>query len=51
MAVAKAGGYSSDLTPSLGTSVCGGCGPKETRRRKRRRRKEKEKEKEKKKIL
>ena len=27
MAVAKAGGYSSDCTPSLGTSICRGCGP------------------------
>ena len=28
MAVAQASGYSSDLTPSLGTSICQGCGPK-----------------------
>ena len=28
--VAWAGGYSSDLTPSLGTSICHGCGPKKT---------------------
>ena len=28
VAVAQASDYSSDLTPSLGTSMCGGCGPK-----------------------
>ena len=28
MAVVQAGGYSSDWTPSLGTSICRGCGPK-----------------------
>ena len=28
VAVALAGGYSSDLTPSLGTSICWGSGPK-----------------------
>jgi len=26
--VAKVGSYSSNLTPSLGTSICCGCGPK-----------------------
>ena len=30
--VAVAGGYSSDLTPRLGTSICLGCGPKKTKR-------------------
>jgi len=28
VAVAEAGSYSSDLTPSLGTSIYHGCGPK-----------------------
>ena len=28
VALAQAGGYSSDLTPSLGTSICRGSGPK-----------------------
>ena len=28
MAVVQAGSWSSDLTPRLGTSICGGCGPK-----------------------
>ena len=28
MAVAVAGNYSSDSTPSLGTSICRQCGPK-----------------------
>ena len=28
MAVAVAGSYSSDSTPSLGTSICPQCGPK-----------------------
>ena len=28
--VAVAGSYSSDLTPSLGTSMCCGCGSKKT---------------------
>ena len=30
--VAVAGGYSSDLTPALGTSICLGWGPKKTKR-------------------
>ena len=30
VAVVEAGGCSSDSTPSLGTSVCRGCGPKKT---------------------
>ena len=30
VAVAVAGLYSSDWTPSLGTSICRGCGPKKT---------------------
>ena len=28
VALAEAGGYSSDLTPSLGTSICCRCGPR-----------------------
>ena len=37
VAVASAGGHSSDLTPRLGTSMChmGGCGPKKKRKKKR----------------
>ena len=31
VAVAQARGYSSDLTPSLGTSICQGCGPKKAK--------------------
>ena len=31
-ALAQANGYSSDGTPSLGTSICRGCGPKKTKR-------------------
>ena len=30
VAVVQASGYSSDSTPSLGTSMCPGCGPKKT---------------------
>ena len=30
--VTKAGGYSSDSTPSLGTFICRGCSPKKTKR-------------------
>ena len=32
VAVAQAGGYSSDWTPGLGTSISLGCGPKKTKR-------------------
>ena len=34
VAVVQAGGYSSDLTPSLGTSICHGYCPKKTKKRK-----------------
>ena len=34
VAVALAGSYSSDLTPSLGTSICSGCGPKKSKKKK-----------------
>ena len=33
-AVAKAGDYTSDLTLSLGASMCCGCGPKKTGKKK-----------------
>ena len=46
MAVALAGSYGSNLTPSLGTSICLRCGPKETKKKKK---KKKKKRKEKKK--
>ena len=32
-AVVQAGSCSSDLTPSLGTSICRGCGPKKTKKK------------------
>ena len=34
VAVAEASGYSSDSTPSLGTSICSGCGPRKTKKKK-----------------
>ena len=36
VALVKAGGYSSDWTPSLETSICRGCGPKKTHTQKNR---------------
>ena len=33
VAVAWAAGYSSDSTPSLGTSICRRCGPKDQKKR------------------
>ena len=33
MAVAQASSCSSDLTPSLGTSICRGFGPKKTKKK------------------
>ena len=33
MAVAQAGSCSSDLTPSLGTSICHKCGPKKKKKK------------------
>ena len=33
VAVVKAGTYSSDSTPSLGTSICRGCGPRKDKKR------------------
>ena len=34
VAVVYARGYSSDLTPRLGTSICHTCGPKKTKKKK-----------------
>ena len=34
VAVAKAGNYSYDSTPNLGTSICHGCGPKKDKEKK-----------------
>ena len=34
MAVAQAGSFSSDLTPSLGTTICHLCGPKKIKKKK-----------------
>ena len=34
VAVARAGSYSSDSTPSLGTSISYRCGPKKTKKKK-----------------
>ena len=34
MAVVQAGSYSFDSIPSLGTSICHGCGPKKTKKKK-----------------
>ena len=45
LAVAVAGSYSSDSVPSLGTSICRGCGPKKTKDQKKKK-KEREKKKE-----
>ena len=39
VAVAYAGSCSSDSTPSLGTSICPGCGPKKEKKKKKRKRK------------
>ena len=37
VAVAVAGSYSSDSAPSLGTSICGRCGPKKAKEKKKKR--------------
>ena len=39
VALAYAGSYSSDLTPSLGTSLCSGCSPKKAIKEKKKKRK------------
>lgn len=45
VAVVKVGSYSSNLTPSLGTSICHRCGlKKQTNKKKERKRKERKKE-------
>ena len=46
MAVAVAGSYSSDSTPSLGTPICCECGPKKTKKKKKRKKGRKEERKE-----
>ena len=39
VAMARVGSYSSDSTPSLGTSIRQGCGPKKTKKKKKKERK------------
>ena len=39
VAVVQVGSYSSDWTPSLGTAICRGYGPKKTRKKERKKRK------------
>ena len=39
VALAQAGGYSSDLTPSLGTSICLGSSPRNSKKTKRQKKK------------
>ena len=41
VAVAKAGGYSSDWTPSLGTSICHGSGPRKGKKTKKKKKENK----------
>ena len=43
MALAKAGGYSSDWTPSLGTSMCCRSGPRNGKKTKKKKKKKKRK--------
>ena len=43
VAVAQAGGYNSDWTPSLGTSMCHECGPKKKKKKKKKEKKSKNK--------
>ena len=42
VALAQAGGYSSDSTPSLGTSICRGSGPRRGKKTKKKEKKRKE---------
>ena len=51
VAVASAGSCSSDSTPSLGTVVCRGCGPKKTERKEGRKKKKEGKKERKEKLL
>ena len=44
VAVDVASSGSSDLTPSLGTSMCHGCGPKKTKKKKKKKKKERKKD-------
>ena len=44
VAVAQASGYSSDLNPSLGTSICHECGQKKRKRKKKKKERKKKKE-------
>ena len=44
MAVVLASGYNSDSSPSLGTSIRQGCGPKKTKDKKKKKKKEEEEE-------
>ena len=39
VAVVQASSYRSDLTPSLGISICRGCSPKKTKKEKKKKRK------------
>ena len=39
VAVMEAGSYSSDSTPSLGTSICCRCGPKKAKKKKKKKKK------------
>ena len=43
VAVAVAGSYSSNQTPSLGTYICSACGPKKQKKKKKKKKKEKKK--------
>ena len=43
VAVVWAGSYSSDSTPSLGTSICRGCSPKKTKKKKKKRKRKERK--------
>ena len=47
LAVAEASSFGSDWTPSLGTSLCQGCGPKKTKKKKKKKKKERKKKKKK----
>ena len=41
VAVLQVGSWSSDSTPSLGTSICQGCGPEKTKRLKKKKKESK----------
>ena len=44
VAVVQASSYNSDLTPSLGVSICRGCSPKKQKKKERRKERKKERE-------